>query len=153
MDSLLTTGVVKFYNRKNGFGFITDDGTGRDVFVGAINLAKSGLHGLEQGARVSFVTFRSRRGGLEATETPGREPAPAEPELVDTSWLQPPVHRGVVRFFSNDFGFIVSAEAGPDVFICQQVLTWAGIASLQKGQRVEYSKRQGPRGPQATSVR
>jgi cold shock protein len=83
-----------------------------------------------------------------------REPAPAEPELaVDPSWLKPPVHTGVVKFFSNDFGFIIPAEAGADVFIGRQVLTWSGISMLQKGMRVEYTQRKGPRGPQATSVK
>jgi cold shock protein len=67
MDSLFLTGTVRFFLPAKGFGFIdTDDGS--EIFIGAQNLAKTGLRKLEKGVRVSFVTFRGRRGSLEATE-------------------------------------------------------------------------------------
>ncbi|MDN3672377.1 cold shock domain-containing protein [Flavobacterium branchiarum] len=34
----MKTGVVKFYNEAKGFGFITEEGTGQDVFVHASGL-------------------------------------------------------------------------------------------------------------------
>lgn len=34
----MTTGTVKFFNQKKGFGFITDDKTQKDIFVHATGL-------------------------------------------------------------------------------------------------------------------
>jgi cold shock protein len=67
MDSLFLTGTVRFFLAARGFGFIDAD-DGSEIFIGSMNLAKTGLRQLTKGVRVSFVTFRSRRGGLEATE-------------------------------------------------------------------------------------
>jgi cold shock protein len=56
-------GVVKFFNDKKGFGFITPNGGGRDVFVHISSVQRSGLEGLVEGDRVSFETEPSRKEG------------------------------------------------------------------------------------------
>jgi CspA family cold shock protein len=56
------TGTVKFYNETKGFGFITPDGGGKDVFVHATALEKAGVRGLRDGQRVSFDTEADTRG-------------------------------------------------------------------------------------------
>jgi CspA family cold shock protein len=50
----MATGTVKWFNAKKGFGFITPDTGGRDVFVHISSVEKSGLRGLRDGERVSF---------------------------------------------------------------------------------------------------
>ena len=57
----MINGTVKFYNGQKGFGFIQPDGGGKDVFATA--LERAGLHGLNEGQKVSFDTQEDRRTG------------------------------------------------------------------------------------------
>ncbi len=50
----MPTGTVKFFNSAKGFGFITPDGGGNDVFVHVSELERSGIHSLGEGDKVSF---------------------------------------------------------------------------------------------------
>jgi len=56
------TGTVKFFNHSRGFGFITPDDGGKDVFVHITALEKSGLPALDEGAKVTFETEPDSRG-------------------------------------------------------------------------------------------
>ncbi len=56
------TGTVKFFNHSRGFGFITPDDGGKDVFVHVTSLEKSGLPALDEGAKVTFETEPDSRG-------------------------------------------------------------------------------------------
>ena len=56
------TGTVKFFNTAKGFGFITPEGGGKDVFVHATALEQAGIRSLNEGDRVSFVLEDDRRG-------------------------------------------------------------------------------------------
>ena len=56
------TGTVKFFNHSRGFGFITPDDGGKDVFVHITALEKSGLPPLDDGQRVTFETEPDPRG-------------------------------------------------------------------------------------------
>lgn len=58
----MATGTVKFFNKSKGFGFITPDDGGADVFVHITAIQNSGLPGLDDGQRVSFDTEPDRRG-------------------------------------------------------------------------------------------
>ena len=59
----MTNGTVKFYNSQKGFGFIQPDDGGKDVFVHATALERAGLHGLNEGQKVSFDTQEDRKTG------------------------------------------------------------------------------------------
>lgn len=56
------TGTVKFFNMNKGFGFITPDDGGSDVFVHISAVERSGLPLLDEGMKVSFETEPDRRG-------------------------------------------------------------------------------------------
>ncbi|MEA1941005.1 MAG: cold-shock protein [Pseudomonadota bacterium] len=58
----MATGTVKFFNQSKGFGFITPDEGGNDVFVHISAVQASGLPGLSDGQKVSFETEPDRRG-------------------------------------------------------------------------------------------
>ncbi len=56
------SGTVKFFNQSKGFGFITPDDGGKDVFVHITAVEKSGLRALDEGMRISFETEPDKRG-------------------------------------------------------------------------------------------
>ena len=56
------TGTVKFFNGAKGFGFITPDSGGTDVFVHISAVERSGLSGLVDGQKVEFDTEPDPRG-------------------------------------------------------------------------------------------
>ena len=58
-------GTVKIYKADKGFGFVGQDGGGKDVFIHATALARAGLNGLAEGQRVRMQVGQGRK-GLEA---------------------------------------------------------------------------------------
>lgn len=58
----MTEGTVKFFNAARGFGFITPDGGGKDVFVHISAVEAAGLATLRDGQRVRFDTQPDKRG-------------------------------------------------------------------------------------------
>lgn len=52
----MNNGTVKWFNAQKGFGFITDDATGKDVFVHFSAIMVDGFKTLEEGQKVSFDT-------------------------------------------------------------------------------------------------
>ena len=63
------TGTVKFFNAAKGYGFITPDGGGKDVFVHVTAVEQSGLATLSDGMRISFETEADKTGkGPKAIE-------------------------------------------------------------------------------------
>ena len=60
------TGKVKFFNSQKGYGFITPDNGGKDLFVHISNI-EGGVQSLDEGQEVEFVEGQGRK-GPEATE-------------------------------------------------------------------------------------
>jgi cold shock protein len=58
----MATGTVKFFNLDKGFGFITPDTGGPDIFVHVSALQTSGIQSLRDGQKVSFDTEPDKRG-------------------------------------------------------------------------------------------
>lgn len=65
----MASGTVKFFNEAKGFGFITPDDGGSDIFVHVSALGRSGLDTLNTGDQVSYEVEQDRRSGkLAAVE-------------------------------------------------------------------------------------
>ncbi|HHV13583.1 MAG TPA: cold-shock protein [Clostridiales bacterium] len=58
----MNNGTVKWFNAQKGFGFITNDNGGEDVFVHFSGIASSGFKTLEEGQKVSFDLEKGQRG-------------------------------------------------------------------------------------------
>jgi CspA family cold shock protein len=55
----MQTGTVKFYNESKGYGFITNDQSGKDIFVHATGVKSENLR---EGAKVQFEEEDGRKG-------------------------------------------------------------------------------------------
>lgn len=62
----MATGVVKWFDAKKGFGFITPDHGPRDVFVHVSAVEAAGLAGLAPGQALEFELAQSGDGRLLA---------------------------------------------------------------------------------------
>jgi CspA family cold shock protein len=50
----MATGTVKWFNDDKGFGFITPDDSGKDLFVHHTGINANGFKSLPEGAKVSY---------------------------------------------------------------------------------------------------
>jgi CspA family cold shock protein len=58
----MAIGTVKFFNSTKGFGFISPEGGGKDVFVHATAVEMAGMRSLAEGQKVSFDIQPDARG-------------------------------------------------------------------------------------------
>ena len=58
----MTTGTVKFFNAEKGYGFISLEDGGKDVFVHYSNIQGSGYRTLDEGQKVEFDVAPGKKG-------------------------------------------------------------------------------------------
>ena len=58
----MNKGTVKWFNAQKGYGFITNESTGEDVFVHFSGIAGEGYKSLEEGQNVTFDITEGTRG-------------------------------------------------------------------------------------------
>jgi cold shock protein len=58
----MAQGTVKWFNADKGFGFISQDGGGPDVFVHFSAIQSSGYRSLEENQRVEFEITQGQKG-------------------------------------------------------------------------------------------
>ncbi len=58
----MPTGTVKWFNSTKGFGFITPDDGGKDVFVHISAVTQAGMSKLAEGQRVSYEVVDEPKG-------------------------------------------------------------------------------------------
>jgi len=58
----MATGTVKWFSDEKGFGFITPDEPGKDLFVHQTGIVSNGFRTLAEGAKVEFDTESGPKG-------------------------------------------------------------------------------------------
>jgi CspA family cold shock protein len=66
----MVTGKVKWFNDAKGFGFITPDGGGADVFAHFSQISSSGFKSLQEGQAVSFEVTQGAKGAQASNIQP-----------------------------------------------------------------------------------
>jgi CspA family cold shock protein len=66
----MEAGTVKWFNDAKGFGFITPDSGGKDLFAHFSEIRASGFKSLAEGQRVEFVVKQGPKGPQAAEIRP-----------------------------------------------------------------------------------
>lgn len=64
-----TTGSVKWFNEEKGYGFITPEAGGKDVFVHFRAIKSEGFKSLAEGQKVEFEVEQGQKGPQAAEVT------------------------------------------------------------------------------------
>ena len=70
VDAIMATGTVKWFNDAKGFGFITPDDGGEDLFAHFSEVQGSGFKSLQENQKVSFEVKQGPKGKQAANITP-----------------------------------------------------------------------------------
>ena len=62
----MAIGTVKFFNNDRGYGFITNEGGGKDAFVHISAVERSGMTSLREGQKLSYELETGRDGKASA---------------------------------------------------------------------------------------
>ena len=66
----MAQGTVKWFSDEKGYGFISPDDGGEDLFVHHTSIAGEGFKTLDEGAKVSYEATQGRKGMQAENVTP-----------------------------------------------------------------------------------
>lgn len=142
-------GTVNWYEPAKGYGFLTPDSGGGEIFVHSSAVVGGGV--LTDGQRVAFLVVEGEKGPqadhvlpLAAGTGGGGPQGAARDDGAD----------GTVTWYDagKGFGFITPDSGEQDVFVHARALH-GDLAELAEGDRVTYRLAEGEKGLQAQGVR
>ena len=134
-------GKVKFFNTQKGFGFISRDDGGEDVFVHISSVERAGLEGLAENQELEF-NLVDRGGKISASDLQvvGDVIAVAAKADAPQRQLTGEKATGTVKFFNamKGFGFITRDDGQPDAFVHISAVERSGMRELNEGDKLEF---------------
>lgn len=139
-ESAVSQGTVRWFDAERGFGFLTPDDGGEDIFVHASEIVSDdAMKQLREGQEVEFEVGEGDRGpqARRVRVTGDAATAGALGELGTVAWYEP----------AKGYGFINPDDGGPEMFVHSSAIVGGGV--IVEGQRVAYLVVEGDKGPQA----
>ena len=69
-EAQMSTGTVKWFNSSKGFGFISPDDSGDDLFVHHSEIKMTGYASLDEGQKVEFAVGQGKKGPCATSVVP-----------------------------------------------------------------------------------
>ncbi len=137
-------GTVSWYEPGKGYGFITPDGGGAEIFVHSSAIVGGGV--ISEGQRVAFLVVDGQRGPQADHLLPLGAEAAGRPGASDGA-------DGTVSWYDADkgFGFVTPDAGADDIFVHVRSLP-GGLTELSEGDRVTYDVGQSEKGLQARNI-
>ena len=134
-------GKVKFFNTQKGFGFISRDDGGEDVFVHISSVERAGLESLAENQELEF-NLVDRGGKISASDLQvvGDVIPVAAKAAAPQRQLTGEKATGTVKFFNamKGFGFITRDDGQPDAFVHISAVERSGMRELNEGDKLEF---------------
>ncbi len=142
--SLGVLGTVSWYEPGKGYGFLTPDGGGPEIFVHSSAIVGGGV--ISEGQRVAFLVVDGEKGPQADHLLPLGAEAAGRPGAADGA-------DGTVSWYDADkgFGFVTPDAGADDIFVHVRSLP-GGLAELSEGDRVTYDVGQSEKGLQARNI-
>ena len=135
------SGKVKFFNSQKGFGFISRDDGGEDVFVHISAVERAGLEGLAENQELQF-NLVDRGGKISASDLQVvGDVIPVEQRAAAPQrQLTGEKATGTVKFFNSmkGFGFITRDDGKEDAFVHISAVERSGLPGINEGDRFEF---------------
>jgi len=145
-DALLgVLGTVSWYEPAKGYGFITPDGGGAEIFVHSSAIVGGGV--ISDGQRVAFLVVEGEKGPQADHLLPLGAEVAGRPRASDGA-------DGTVSWYDADkgFGFVTPDSGAEDLFVHVRALP-GGVTELSEGDRVTYDVGTSEKGLQARNIR
>src|SRR5690349_20680349 len=138
-------GTVAWYEPAKGYGFITPDGGGPEIFVHSSAIVGGGV--VSEGQRVAFLVVDGEKGPQADHLLPLGAQAVGRPRASDGA-------DGTVSWYDGEkgFGFVTPDSGAEDLFVHVRALP-GGVTELHEGDRVTYDVGTSEKGLQARNIR
>lgn len=153
--------TVLWFNVSKGFGFVQPE-EGEKAFIHLRQLEAAGVSRIGEGAALRVVLQHGEKGPsvskvIEVISAGQTAPAAKRPFDQHHLSMGEPLQKasGVVKWFNakKGFGFIGRTDGGKDIFVHASALRGSRLNELREGQAVIVQFAQGPKGPEAKSLK